>query len=611
MTNIAKPIKKSIIIRIKSKPNFDSSEDQFSNEISETEEVKSVLKDNEKESHSESGSETDGVWTWDMKTNQVFFSKQWKAIFGYEDSEICNTLEEWTQRVHPDDLELTLQAVERYMNDDVDLYQSMHRIKCKDGNYIWVLDEGKIIDYEGVGEVLLVVGTHLNITQHRKRTSELEERLKELNCHNQISKILAEPGLSTDEVINEIVQIIPPGMQFPYLAEASVIINDQAYQTPNFKKSNYLLKQDIKLKNKIIGRIEVCYPDDQIPVVDPVFLMEETELLFSVAERIGKFIEKKENETALNQSEDKFRMMVETIDEIIYDFSVDGLVNYISPSVKRILGFDPEELIGKKIFDIVHEADRAILAERLALPDNHMSSFEYRFITKSGEIRWLRKSTVSLRKEEYLISKVGTLTDITESKQTKDFENQLLQLSPKLTCTTISEIDNTLNLVLNKIGEFLNAGRAYIFEFSADESTFSNTYEWCSKDIHPEIRNMQEIPAKFFPMLISTLQNHEDILIPSAFDLPDSWHAEREFFLSRSIRSMILIPIFTEEKMLGFVGLDSVLNQKVYTSSEINNLKIWSSLIGSLINSKRIERAFQLQNQTWAFWFAFYQKLQQ
>jgi PAS domain S-box-containing protein len=104
-------------------------------------------------------------------------------------------------------------------------------------------------------------------------------------------------------------------------------------------------------------------------------------------------------------------------------------------------------------------------------------------------------------------------------------------------------------------------------------------------------------------MLISTLQNHEDILLPSVIDLPDGWQAEREFFLSRSIRSLIIIPIFTEANLIGFVGLDSVRDRKVYTASEINNLKIWSSLIGSLINSKRIEKAFQQTKKNYETFF--------
>ena len=594
--------KNPIKIRPESDPDFDSSEILVSNEISDGEEVKSDQEEKEENEQSIIEDETSCIWEWGIETNQVSFSRQWKTMLGYEDSEICNRLEEWTQRLHPDDLEMTLKAVERYLNGEVDLYSSEYRIKCKDGIYIWVLDEGKLIDSEENEKSLLIVGTHLNITQRRQRQTELEKLLKQLNCHNHVSRILANSELPIPELIPQIVQIIPPGMQFPYIAEASVVIYDQTFQTSDFEKSKYSLIQDIKLNDKIIGHIEVCYPAEQLPVTDQIFLIEEKDLLFSIAERIGKFIEKKETEAIIKQSEAKYRSLVETINEIIYEITNEGVIKYISPSVKKILGYEPEELVGANFLDIIHEDDKPIFIESLASHEIQSSSFNYRVKTKSGEIRWLKES-VSFREEGQAISKVGTLTDITESKHAKDFENELLQLSPKLTGISLEKIDNTLNLTLNKIGRFLDVSRSYIFEFSSDEKLFSNTYEWCNEGALPEICNMQEIPVDAFPMLIKSLRNHENILVPSVADLPELWRSEREFFLSRSVKSLIIISMFTESKLVGFIGLDSIKDKKEYKVSEINVLKVWSSLIGSLINNKRIKKSLQLARKNYETFF--------
>jgi PAS domain S-box-containing protein len=249
----------------------------------------------------------------------------------------------------------------------------------------------------------------------------LQERLKELNCHNQISRLMASAELSTFEVFEKIVQIIPPSWQFPEIAEALIVVYDQTFRTPNYQVSKHSLVQDIMVYDQVIGHVEVSYPDNQKLNTQQVFLVEEMDLLFTIAERIGHFIEKHETDRVLREREEKFRNLVETVGVIIYEFADDGRIIYMSPSAEIILGYKPEELIGKSVFEIIHADDCPTLSERLASKENKVTSLhEYRFLTKSGGIRWLSKSTATIQKEGKLISKVGTLTDITERKQAEE-----------------------------------------------------------------------------------------------------------------------------------------------------------------------------------------------
>ncbi len=113
----------------------------------------------------------DGVWDWDVQTGQVHYSRQWKHMLGYDDDEIGTSLEEWSQRVHPDDRAFVLEEINKHLNGQTPIYSSEHRLRGKNGTYQWILDRGKLIHYTNEGQPLRVIGTHTDITQ-RKQTEE-------------------------------------------------------------------------------------------------------------------------------------------------------------------------------------------------------------------------------------------------------------------------------------------------------------------------------------------------------------------------------------------------------------------------------------------------------
>lgn len=118
----------------------------------------------------------DGVWDWNAVTNDVFFSRRWKEMLGFEESEISAHLSEWDDRLHPDDREAVYADLNRHMEGEAPFYENEHRLRCKDGSYKWILDRGKIISWTEDGKPLRVVGTHTDVTL-RKETELENERL--------------------------------------------------------------------------------------------------------------------------------------------------------------------------------------------------------------------------------------------------------------------------------------------------------------------------------------------------------------------------------------------------------------------------------------------------
>lgn len=118
----------------------------------------------------------DGVWDWQVQSGKVIFSRAWKAMLGYAEAEIDNNLEEWKHRVHPDDLPGVLADLDDYFLGKTPVYINEHRMRCKDGEWKWILDRGMVIQRDSLERPLRMVGTHIDISARKA----MEEMLRNM-----------------------------------------------------------------------------------------------------------------------------------------------------------------------------------------------------------------------------------------------------------------------------------------------------------------------------------------------------------------------------------------------------------------------------------------------
>ena len=130
-----------------------------------------------------------GFWDWDLRTNAVTYSREWKTQLGYEEHEIAGNFREWESRVHPDDLPATLDHVRRYLADPQGPYQAEMRMQHKDGSWRWIRTRAELVrDASGAG--VRMMGCHIDVTDFRLAQ---ETVLKERDLSAQIVNSL--PGL--------------------------------------------------------------------------------------------------------------------------------------------------------------------------------------------------------------------------------------------------------------------------------------------------------------------------------------------------------------------------------------------------------------------------------
>jgi diguanylate cyclase (GGDEF)-like protein/PAS domain S-box-containing protein len=106
----------------------------------------------------------DGLWDWNLVTNEVHWSARWKAVLGYDESEIGASPDEWLTRVHHEDLERVKAALSTHFTESSGHYESEHRILHRNGTYRWVLCRGAAVR-NGAGGATRFVGSLTDITE--------------------------------------------------------------------------------------------------------------------------------------------------------------------------------------------------------------------------------------------------------------------------------------------------------------------------------------------------------------------------------------------------------------------------------------------------------------
>jgi PAS domain S-box-containing protein len=189
----------------------------------------------------------------------------------------------------------------------------------------------------------------------QKSMDEVGERIKELNCLFEISHLVERRGLTLKEILQGIVELIPPAWRHPEITCAKIIIEDQEFSTENFEETKWTFTQNIVAHAKTVGVLAVYYLEERPGRDEGPFLKEERNLINAIAERTGKIIERNRAQTALVESEERFRDLVEhslTGISIIQD---DHIV-YQNPEQERLLGALPRPIKFKDT-DSIHPDD--------------------------------------------------------------------------------------------------------------------------------------------------------------------------------------------------------------------------------------------------------------
>ena len=117
-----------------------------------------------------------GVWDWDLETNELFLSPRWKEVMGYGEHDVADTAAEWLAQIHPDDRAHVLQTFEGYLRGELPQFNTVGRMRHRDGSWRSVLNRGRIVARSADGQPRRLVGTLTDITQQLQAEEALRHR---------------------------------------------------------------------------------------------------------------------------------------------------------------------------------------------------------------------------------------------------------------------------------------------------------------------------------------------------------------------------------------------------------------------------------------------------
>ncbi|MGM0581182.1 MAG: PAS domain S-box protein [Bacteroidota bacterium] len=364
-----------------------------------------------------------GTYEWDNKQACYFLNDYYAKILGYSNKELNRiSLTNWSEMVHPDDMYSMTNYFKKNKDKAIIHYEFEIRLKHKDGNWVWVLNNGRVENLNPDLSPTYQSGIILEISERKRAEIELDRTKALLLQTNSITKTGGWSwNLVTDEIqwtentriINEV------GNDFELTYDSIFDLISDKKLVPQVKS---LIEDSINQKKKIDLELQLLTGKGNKfwarLIGIPEIIDGKVQRLYGTIQNID---DQKRNEFQLQEKTKQYNELVENIPIGVYKLNRNGELNYMSPPFKKMIGVEERDIDTNDFAnEVVHPDDLEMFlkANNYALDNYQYFNLEFRIIVKS-QTKWVRATSQPSKDIDGNWYWFGTLSDITQRKNTE------------------------------------------------------------------------------------------------------------------------------------------------------------------------------------------------
>jgi PAS domain S-box-containing protein len=519
------------------------------------------------------------VWEWDFGRGFIQPSDEFFVTLGYAAPTSEQIGPFFMDLVHPEDLPVLREALRRFFKGEAS-YRLEFRARDAQGRYHWFDTRGNGLRDES-GRVIYLAGTTFDISE-RKALEEIQRQT-----------------LTQLETVAN--------------ASPALIWTSGADQRADWFNGTWLAFTGRTLEQELgDGWLDGIHPDDKgqcmstyakaFATREPFtmehrrrhhsgeyrWLLEQGQPRYDADHRFLGYIGSCLDITGLRRAEAVARergAMLEQVFDVLDDmlFVVDEderFVHFQARGQDRLM-MAPERFLGRKIAEVMPLHIMGLLREAMTRSrEQGLQEIDYSLDLPGGlhhfntRLAWLPESGQCMF---FVRDVTGQQAAQRERERLNDFVLLLFRLANRFINLPVQEADSAIHEALGDMGRFVDADRAYLFDYDFVAETTSNTHEWCAEGVSPEIGHLQDIPLAMIPHWVGLHRLGQVMHIPDTQALPDN-HL-REMLLAQGIHSLVALPLMDGERCLGFIGLDSVREGYSYEEKETALLQLFAQML--------------------------------
>ncbi len=313
-------------------------------DITKLKQIEESLKESEERFNLAMKASKDGIFDWNLATNEIYYSPGWKSILGYEYDEIPNDFSIWETNTDPEDVKLSWQMQQELINKQRDRFEMEFKMKHKDGHWVDILSRAEAI-FDKSGKAVRIVGTHVDITERKQAELALSRAAKEW----QSTFDAAQDGIWILDLEHHILQSNREAEKIfnksrkdlmKRFCYQSVHGTDEPIPECPFTRMKKTLKRE-SMELEIDGLwLEIT--------VDPI--LDESGMLTGAVHIVRDITEGKKAQETLDYERRFSKNLINTAQAIILLLDTEGKIVSFNPYMENLTGYKLDEVKGKDWF---------------------------------------------------------------------------------------------------------------------------------------------------------------------------------------------------------------------------------------------------------------------